>query len=400
MATLLETLRGLVTPDLLARAASLFGESQGNVSRGVGAAFPALLAGLLAKSSDSGAMGQIMALLSDRSIDPGLARNPTSLLGSSGLSSSPITELGGRFLSALFGSQTGAVEDAVAREAGVKSSTASALLGLAAPLLMSVLGQRVRSDGLNATGLANLLSSQRSDILQAAPSALTSLFGLGALPRGTIRDTHVPPPVRRSGSWLPWAAAAALALAGLWALLRDRAPEQMARTTAETPRQLASASPTDVPEIGSWKKRLPTNVELTVPATGIEKQVVVFIEDPGKGVEPATWFNFDRLLFETGSAKLKPESREQLRNVAEIMKAYPKVKVKIGGYTDNTGDPASNLQLSQDRATAVVNELVVLGVASDRMTAEGYGQQHPVADNATDAGRQQNRRIALRVTDK
>jgi outer membrane protein OmpA-like peptidoglycan-associated protein len=86
--------------------------------------------------------------------------------------------------------------------------------------------------------------------------------------------------------------------------------------------------------------------------------------------------------------------------VAEIMKAYPKVKAKIGGYTDNTGDPDSNLKLSQDRATNVMNELVVLGVASDRLTAEGYGQQHPVADNGTDAGRQQNRRIAFRVTEK
>jgi outer membrane protein OmpA-like peptidoglycan-associated protein len=82
------------------------------------------------------------------------------------------------------------------------------------------------------------------------------------------------------------------------------------------------------------------------------------------------------------------------------MKAYPKVKAKIGGYTDNVGDPDANLKLSKDRATNVMNELIVLGVTPDRLTAEGYGDQHPVADNSTDAGRQQNRRIALRVTDK
>jgi outer membrane protein OmpA-like peptidoglycan-associated protein len=91
---------------------------------------------------------------------------------------------------------------------------------------------------------------------------------------------------------------------------------------------------------------------------------------------------------------------EQFHNVAEILKAYPKVKVKIGGYTDNTGDPDANLKLSQDRATNVMNQLVVLGVAADRLSAEGYGQQYPVADNSTDAGRQQNRRIAMRVTEK
>jgi len=187
-----------------------------------------------------------------------------------------------------------------------------------------------------------------------------------------------------------------VALAALWGLWRGRTPQQTAQAPAN---QVASRSVTDLPDM-TYTKRLPTNFELRAPATGIEKQVVIFIEDPSKRVDAATWFNFDRLLFETGSAQLKPESREQLRNVAEIMKAYPNVKVKIGGYTDNVGDPAANLKLSQDRATNVMNELVVLGIASDRLGSEGYGETNPVADNATDAGRQQNRRIALRVTEK
>src|SRR5262249_32007068 len=72
----------------------------------------------------------------------------------------------------------------------------------------------------------------------------------------------------------------------------------------------------------------------------------------------------------------------------------------VGGYTDNTGDPGANQKLSQDRATAVFTELVTLGVPAQRMSAEGYGQQYPVADNSTDSGRAQNRRIALRVTDQ
>src|SRR4029453_431524 len=199
-------------------------------------------------------------------------------------------------------------------------------------------------------------------------------------------------------AWLPAAGLAGPgALARLWGWARERGP---VAPSPEPANRTAIASLTDTPDIATFSKKLPTNYDLRAPATGIEKQVVAFIEDPATGVESETWFNFDRLLFETGSAKLKPESREQLRNVAEVMKAYPKVKAKIGGYTDNTGDPDSNLKLSQDRATNVMNELVVLGVTSDRLTAEGYGQQHPVADNSTDAGRQQNRRIAFRVTEK
>ena len=74
--------------------------------------------------------------------------------------------------------------------------------------------------------------------------------------------------------------------------------------------------------------------------------------------------------------------------------------MKIGGYTDDTGDPAANQQLSQARAESVQAQLVADGVAAERIEAEGYGQAHPVATNETDAGRTKNRRIALRVVDK
>jgi outer membrane protein OmpA-like peptidoglycan-associated protein len=83
-----------------------------------------------------------------------------------------------------------------------------------------------------------------------------------------------------------------------------------------------------------------------------------------------------------------------------ILKAYPNVHVRIGGYTDNQGDGAANLKLSQDRADDVMQQIVVLGVDPTRMDAKGYGEDHPVADNSTEAGRAQNRRISLRVTQK
>ena len=111
------------------------------------------------------------------------------------------------------------------------------------------------------------------------------------------------------------------------------------------------------------------------------------------------WFEFDRLMFDTDTARLQPSSQEQLKNVAEILKAYPKIKVKIGGYTDNTGNQAANQKLSQERAESVMNELVAMGISADRVRAEGYGSENPVADNSTDEGRQKNSRVALRVTE-
>ncbi|MEZ0541824.1 OmpA family protein [Fibrella arboris] len=147
-------------------------------------------------------------------------------------------------------------------------------------------------------------------------------------------------------------------------------------------------------------RKLPNGVELTLPANGVENKLLAFIEDPSKEVDKTTWFDFDRLLYETGSAALKPESREQLQNMAAILKAYPAVNLKIGGYTDNTGNAAANKKLSQSRAEAAMTELVRLGVDPSRLEAEGYGQEHPVASNRTEEGRAQNRRTAVRVTKK
>jgi outer membrane protein OmpA-like peptidoglycan-associated protein len=76
------------------------------------------------------------------------------------------------------------------------------------------------------------------------------------------------------------------------------------------------------------------------------------------------------------------------------------VELKVGGYTDNTGDKAYNLKMSQERDRNTMNELVAGGVAASRLSAEGYGEQFPVATNDTDEGRQRNRRIDVNVTKK
>jgi outer membrane protein OmpA-like peptidoglycan-associated protein len=76
------------------------------------------------------------------------------------------------------------------------------------------------------------------------------------------------------------------------------------------------------------------------------------------------------------------------------------VHVKLGGYTDNTGDPNANKALSEARAKSVMSSLVGKGIDPSRLEAEGYGDQYPVGDNSTEEGRMKNRRIALRVTQK
>jgi outer membrane protein OmpA-like peptidoglycan-associated protein len=148
------------------------------------------------------------------------------------------------------------------------------------------------------------------------------------------------------------------------------------------------------------ERALPDGTVIRVLGDGVEDRLIAFLTDANRAVDKDTWFTFDRLEFETGSATLSAASSAQLDSIAAILRAFPAAKLKIGGYTDNTGDPAANLALSGQRAEAAAREIAARGIAPDRLESEGYGEQFPVADNATEEGRQRNRRIDVRVTAK
>ncbi len=112
------------------------------------------------------------------------------------------------------------------------------------------------------------------------------------------------------------------------------------------------------------------------------------------------WFTVENLQFETNSAKLKAGSETQLKNLYEVLNCYNTLDLKLGGYTDNSGDSLSNVKLSMQRAESAKAALVKMGINPARLSAEGYGPQFPVANNATSPGRAQNRRIDVRVTKK
>jgi len=104
------------------------------------------------------------------------------------------------------------------------------------------------------------------------------------------------------------------------------------------------------------------------------------------------------VLFDTAQYSLKPGAREKLAKVAGILLAYPGLNVEVGGYTDNVGGDVMNQTLSENRAGSVRDYLVNQGVATEAVSAKGYGNTLPVATNDNAAGRQQNRRVELVVS--
>jgi outer membrane protein OmpA-like peptidoglycan-associated protein len=104
------------------------------------------------------------------------------------------------------------------------------------------------------------------------------------------------------------------------------------------------------------------------------------------------------VLFDTGKYSLKPGAREKLAKVAGILLAYPGLNIEVGGYTDNVGGDEMNQTLSENRAGSVRDYLVQQGVATNSVSAKGFGNSLPVASNDNSAGRQQNRRVELLVS--
>jgi OOP family OmpA-OmpF porin len=384
--SILESVMSLLGPQVVGPVASQLGESTDTVQRGLQTGAAAMLAGLAAKVGQPGFLSQIFSLITNPANTSGalsgLTSNPGSLVSS--LTNSPLGSLGSQFLSSLFGGNMSTVTDAIARSTGLPSNKVGSLLSMAAPLVLGVLGQHVRQNNLSAGDLGNALKAEAPGFQRFLPAGLGSLLG-GV----SSAVTAAPAKVAAAGNrWLwPLIVLALLVLGGLWFFNRSKAPVENAVQTGSA--------------LGDFiKVKLPDGVELNIPKSGIENKLIIFLNDSSRPVDTTTWFNFDRLLFDTGKATLQPSSQEQLNNIAAILKAYPNAHVKIGGYTDNTGDAAANVALSDARAKNVMDSLVASGVDPSRLESKGYGDQYPVGDNNTEEGRAQNRRIALLVTQK
>jgi outer membrane protein OmpA-like peptidoglycan-associated protein len=105
----------------------------------------------------------------------------------------------------------------------------------------------------------------------------------------------------------------------------------------------------------------------------------------------------ESVYVKTDRAVIEPRSFGLLDNVAAVLQAHDQLNIQVEGHTDSQGDDAYNKQLSQRRAEAVVSYLVKKGIAATRLTALGFGEDRPIADNHTKAGRAQNRRVVFTV---
>ena len=390
---------------------NLLGENKSATSKGLDAILPTLLGSVIQRGSTTEGANGLLNLIKTGGHDGSVLNNIGSVLGG-GSTTSNFLNTGSGLLKTLLGDKLGGVASIITGLSGLKSGSTSSLLQLAAPLVMGLIGKH--SAGKSASGLSSMLLGQSNFVKSALPAGVSSLLGLSSLGGSTSTTTTAATTNDDSGSGfsklLPWLIGAAV-LAGVLMAWRSCKTDTVA-TTATTAVDSATKTVTDAASATTGavadaaakvaevlKVALPGGVTLDVPKGSLEDKIVTFIQS-NDTISKTLWFDFDRLTFETGKATLKPESEAQLSNAVAIMKAFPKVKIKIGGYTDNVGKAESNLKLSGDRAKNVMSEMVKRGVAAARMSAEGYGDKNPVASNDTEAGRAQNRRISISVREK
>jgi outer membrane protein OmpA-like peptidoglycan-associated protein len=385
MNSLLDGVRELVTPALLARTSAHTGESEAATLRGFGMAIPALLASLANRSGETTVMGQIASLAA---AETGIESDPIARANlARAAAASRNTTAAEKWLAGANGDNLATAADGIARRIGVRGSSAGLLLSIAAPLVLGHIGRLVRSESLDGAGLAARLFRERGTFAAAAQNGLE---GVGIGTRKAVEEQV--PAAPSSRGWAVPLLCGVLAFSGLlWWLNRERPAGIDTRVRDAA----TSAVGTTGSTVATLTRTLPGNIEVRIPRGSMEDRLLSYLSAPSVS---AMSFNFDRIGFGMASASLTPESREQLSNAAAILRAYPNARVVIAGYTDNRGDPAANLELSRSRAMAVRNTLQEMGVSPTRLRAEGYGSQNPVADNSTEAGRARNRRVTLRVS--
>ncbi|MGI8924993.1 MAG: DUF937 domain-containing protein [Fimbriimonadales bacterium] len=410
---LIELLKSQLSGGLVQKLASLLGIDESAVSKLLDGALPAILGGIGAKAQTSGGAEMLSSMIRDRNL-PADADSLSSRFEEGDPDGSPAIA-GESLLGGLFGEKLDRITSFLGNFAGIDKTTAAGLLATVAPMILGFLGKQAPGGGTDPSQFAGFLNQNLPDPKSLMPAGLGDMVDLPDVPdmdRVAAGAATVGPSVSKAATtasgrsaeasgggmnWLAWLIGI-LAVGGLIWWFMNRKPENK---VPETPAVTSPDAVTNAPETpGVTEKELPSGVKIRFPDDSVEAKLIEFIENADKPVDQTSWFTFERLEFDTGKATLRPASDAQLDNVAAILDAYPNVHLKIGGYTDNTGGADANMKLSAERATNTMHALVGRGIGVERVEAEGYGQEHPIADNTTEEGKQRNRRIDARVTAK
>jgi outer membrane protein OmpA-like peptidoglycan-associated protein len=427
MNTFLHQMQPMITPDIMASASRILSEDENKIRKSFEGIFPALLFSLTqVDESKFHALNELIGKAGTQHLEAHDIINNLNIVRSD----KPVST-GDHLIKTVLGEKAPGLVNMISNFSGIKPSNSNSLLSIGGTILSAIVGRTMLSEGLNFSTLVQNMSAQSQSIESMMPEGMASFLRTPILPNN---DSVLKNQTKKSDSlkWvLPLILIALLGI-GLWWWMNGRQSNKEENKQDEAVIDSAgasissafdSAAATQVavsPDTsegkldasGNWLKRkgeaikikLPNGIILDGHKGGFEDHLFNFINDPTAIAGKEVWFDFEDVLFESGKSSLKSGYEKQLQNLVDILKAYPKVLVKLGGYTDNVGDTTQNIKLSEARARTVYQKLISMGadkaMFEDPKPFEGYGPFHPKEDNTTDLGRAQNRRIAVSVRTK
>src|SRR5215831_4849177 len=405
---LLDLLKQIFGGNFAALASNVLGVSESNTKSAVTSMIPALLGSLVQKGSTPQGASSLLNMINSPQVDSGIVGNMSQLLGGGG-NANQLVNTGSSLINSLLGSNAGPLSNTLSSMSGLSGSSTSKLLALAVPFLLGGLKKLVGEHGLNTSGLMSLLGDQAKSVQNAIDPRLAQAMNL-RLPAvsGAAREVAAD----TAGGFsklLPWLIGL-LVLAALLLWMSRSCSTKTAQDVADTTRAAADATrnaaetaaqkAADAARAGTAALRsiqLPGGGTIQIPTGGFTDSLVAFLN----GNAPAGQsFALDAVTFESDSTRLTSTSNDQLGQLAAVLKAYPTVVIAVEGHTDNTGDPAANKKLSEDRAEAVKDALVGMGVPAERVTSTGWGAEKPIASNDTEEGKLKNRRVEISITNR
>ena len=454
-------LKELLVGEVANKAAAIIGEKEDKVKTAIEGLIPTVVGGLMKRATNETGATTLMNMVKKGKHDGTIIEQLDSLLKNKE-SFASFTEKGNNVVSMLLPDKKSSIATMISQFAGVRNSSATSLLAMVAPLVMDKLGKLVHTQGLDKIGLANTLLEQKSYLLDETPEDLQpkmiDVLGLATFmseeikpiqyaPGSPIKSSSINKPVNNKPTefkevsysdkdydgegggmklpkWLLPAVLITAVLAGVgyfaatynWSKLSSNSTtlepdtsqmEQVTNAQIDTtnlPKDTVAVAKVDssisvnVPATKTMGVSLPNGQKLDLPEGTFNYKFAKYLTDSSAKVNQT--FTFDNLNFESNSPVLIAGSEKTVQDLAKIMTAYPRVQVKLTGYTDNTGDSLQNRRLSAKRAFTVRNLLVTNGISDVRIDFAGKGSSNPVASNATEAGKAQNRRIEVKVVKK
>jgi OmpA-OmpF porin, OOP family len=434
---LIDNLQTAVTnANLASKMAVYLGEDSTAIKTGIDFAIPTLVGFMAKKSMNIEGAGSLLNVIRTGN-HTGNTLNTLASLFDGRTNMRNYTEGGSKTVQAYMGDDLNKVLGLLNTKASFKKdNTGSILLNLVTPIVLSAISKQITLQDLPVSGLRDFMKEQNGYLGSVLPKGIADILGVvetepkkkpvvaektvankpikeAVAPRETVdRSDAEPFPLRTTMVWLGGICAVIALGYGAWKLVGNApksdsnlaqqiestpTPEPVIHPLADTAKKAATTTPPPAPAVTGVL--LADGVTLNVAKGSFEDELVNVVRNPNDSTYKKRWFILDNLPFEGETAVLKPEALPQLQNLAAIMKAYPRVSIKIGGFLDIATHKAFP-KLASQRSISVFRELLKYGVLRKNLRADGYGSTMAIASNDTEEGRIKNRRVAVIVKTK